>query len=228
MHPLSVSTQFALALPAKNSRIDQIIDSLEQARTVLETEISPNGKVIAWNVDGRDGGIEFASLSNPLERQYVTACVHGTRGDEHGLAWSPDSMNLAFFSNCTPDHKTAIFLVDPASNAAPRLVTSLGGFASALQWSPDGRLLTFLYVESTTHPSGVIFAITPRSGVIGDGEAKIQRIAVVDPARGDIRQLSPANLHVFEYGWSPDSAKLAYIAATPPGENNWWFSELYT
>ena len=40
--------------------------------------------------------------------------------------------------------------------------------------------------------------------------------------------LTPPNLHVFEFDWSPDSKSLAYIAADPPGENNWWVAKLYT
>ena len=39
---------------------------------------------------------------------------------------------------------------------------------------------------------------------------------------------SPANLHVYEFDWSPDSKGLAYVAADPPGENNWWVAKLYT
>ena len=39
---------------------------------------------------------------------------------------------------------------------------------------------------------------------------------------------TPANLHVFEFDWAPDSQSLAYVAADPPGENNWWVAKLYT
>ena len=39
---------------------------------------------------------------------------------------------------------------------------------------------------------------------------------------------SPANLHVYEFDWRPDSMGLAYVAADPPGENNWWVAKLYT
>ena len=42
-------------------------------------------------------------------------------------------------------------------------------------------------------------------------------------------QATPANLHVYEFDWPPDSKGLAYIAAAdPPGENNWWVAKLYT
>ena len=37
----------------------------------------------------------------------------------------------------------------------------------------------------------------------------------------------PRNLHVFEFAWSPASHEITYIAANPPGENNWWVAKLY-
>ena len=40
--------------------------------------------------------------------------------------------------------------------------------------------------------------------------------------------VTPANLHVYEFDWRPDSKGLAYVAADPPGENNWWVAKLYT
>ena len=65
------------------------------------------------------------------------------------------------------------------------------------------------------------------SGVIGVEHVEVQRVATVDSATGQIAQVTPANLHIYEYDWSPDSTKLAYIAATPPGEDNWWTAKLY-
>jgi dipeptidyl aminopeptidase/acylaminoacyl peptidase len=40
--------------------------------------------------------------------------------------------------------------------------------------------------------------------------------------------VTPSNLHVYEFDWRPDSKGLAYVAAEPPGENNWWVAKLYT
>jgi dipeptidyl aminopeptidase/acylaminoacyl peptidase len=226
--PLSVTTlAFSQSQTAHDPRIDQILRSLEQVRTVSEIELSPDGKLIAWNVSD-PGGIELAPVDDPTHNRRISACGGGAVGEEHGLAWSPDSTKLAFFSNCTANHETAIFLADPASNAAPRLLTPLNGFAETLQWAPNGKLLGFLYVEGTPHASGSVFAIKPPSGVIGVGDAEVQRVAAVDLTNGQIRQLSPSSLHVFEYDWSPDSSELAYVAAPPPGERTWWFSKLYT
>ncbi len=43
-----------------------------------------------------------------------------------------------------------------------------------------------------------------------------------------VNQVTPANLHVYEFDWAPDSTRLAYIAAAPPGDDNWYVAQLYT
>jgi dipeptidyl aminopeptidase/acylaminoacyl peptidase len=215
------------AAPARDPRIGAIIQSLEQARAIHETDLSPDGSLIAWNVSDPDGGIEVAPLNDPAHTRHITACATGVKGSEDGLAWSPDSKTLAFFSNCTPDHKTAIFLADPASKTAPHLLAPLNGFAKELQYTPDGKFLSFLYVEGATRPSGALAAMKPPSGVIGVEGLEVQRVAAVDAARGNLSQITPANLHVYEFDWSSDSKNLVYVAAPPPGENNWWVARLY-
>jgi dipeptidyl aminopeptidase/acylaminoacyl peptidase len=42
-----------------------------------------------------------------------------------------------------------------------------------------------------------------------------------------LRPLSPPNLHVYEYDWSPDGKRLAAVAAPPPGDDNWYVAGLY-
>ena len=97
-----------------------------------------------------------------------------------------------------------------------------------MQWSPDGKRLSFLYVEGATRPSGALAAEKPQTGVIGVEGLEVQRVAAVDVGSGQLTQITPEKLHVFEFDWSPDSKKLAYVAAPPPGENNWWVAKLYT
>jgi dipeptidyl aminopeptidase/acylaminoacyl peptidase len=68
----------------------------------------------------------------------------------------------------------------------------------------------------------------PPAGVIGVEGLEIQRIATIETASGAFREVTPTTLHVYEYDWASDSRQFAYIAAAPPGENNWWVAELYT
>ena len=219
------------AAPSHDPRIPQIIHSLEKVKNIRETGVSPDGKLIAWNVSG--DGIQLASLDNPSHPRTITACAAAVKGSEGSLAWSPDSKHLAFFSNCTEDgktgdHKTAIFVADATSTTAPQQLSPLNGFAKSLEYTPNGKSLTFLYVEGATRPSGALAAMKPPSGVIGVEGLEVQRVATVDAASGQLAQITPANLHVYEFNWSPDSTKLAYVAAPPPGENNWWVAKLYT
>jgi dipeptidyl aminopeptidase/acylaminoacyl peptidase len=71
----------------------------------------------------------------------------------------------------------------------------------------------------------------PPSGVIGEDGIEIQRVAMArtDATKPEApEEATPAKLHVFEFDWRPDSKGLAYVAADPPGENNWWVAKLYT
>jgi dipeptidyl aminopeptidase/acylaminoacyl peptidase len=206
-------------------RIPAIIQSLEQVKYIRETQLSPDGSHIAWTVGGE--GIFVAPLSNPANSQHVTACESGMKGEEGGIAWSPDSKSLAFFSSCTTNHKAGIFTDEVGGGDAPVLLTELDGYAKSLTYSPDGKFLSFLYVEGATRPSGALAAMKPPSGVIGVEDVEIQGVATVDASSGNLTLITPGNLHVYEFNWSPDSSKLAYIAATPPGEDNWWTAKLY-
>jgi dipeptidyl aminopeptidase/acylaminoacyl peptidase len=219
----------APAAPAHDPRIGQVIAALSEAKTIRETALSPDGKLIVWSAAGRGGsGIELAPLDNPGAAKRVTACESGARGIESNAVFSPDSKQLAFFSDCTSDHKPAVFLADAAGGSAPHQLAEVNGFAKEMEWSPDGKRLSFLYVEGATRPSGALAAEKPPSGVIGVEGLEVQRVASVDAGSGQLTQITPAKLHVFEFDWSPDSTKLVYVAGPPPGENNWWVAKLYT
>jgi dipeptidyl aminopeptidase/acylaminoacyl peptidase len=217
------------AAPAHDPRIPKIIAALSEAKTIRAAALSPDGKQIVWEAGGRGGSdIELAPLDHPDAAKRITACGNGEKAQESNAVFSPDSKQLAFFSECTSDHKTAVFLADVAGGAAPRRLAELNGFAKEMEWSPDGKRLSFLYVAGATRPSGALAAEKPQTGVIGEEGLEVQRVAAVDVASGQLTQITPAKLHVFEFDWSPDSKKLACVAAPPPGENNWWVAKLYT
>ncbi len=50
---------------------------------------------------------------------------------------------------------------------------------------------------------------------------------MVDVASGNIRQLSPPDMYVYEYDWAPDGKSFAAIAAHGAGDPNWWVAQLY-
>jgi len=226
-----VLAQAPAAAPQKDPRIGQIITQLEAVRAPHQTAISPDSKWVAWVVkpqEGRGSVIEVAPLDNPSATYQITACPEGKQGDENEIAWSPDSKKLAFFSDCNNEHQQGLYLAEPAAKAPAHRLTSFHGYADSPQWSPDGKFIGLLYVEGATRPSGALAAMKPPAGVIGVEGLEIQRVAAVDTTSGNLQRVTPSNLHVYEFNWSPDSKKLAYVAAPPPGENNWWVAKLYT
>jgi dipeptidyl aminopeptidase/acylaminoacyl peptidase len=61
-----------------------------------------------------------------------------------------------------------------------------------------------------------------------DEQIRNQRIAILNIKSGEVRQVSPSNLHVYDYDWSPDDSTFVATAAPGPGDNNWWIAQIYT
>jgi dipeptidyl aminopeptidase/acylaminoacyl peptidase len=198
-----------------------------------QVAISPDGQRLAWVEEAKEGmEIRVAPLDSLKKSHRVTAAAKPEEHCHEGqLAWEPDSRALAFFSDCAqPDTQQDLYLERFDGNPARRL-TELKGYVDAPAFSPDGQRVAFLYVEGATRPAGALAAMKPPAGVIGEDGIEIERVAVarVDTLKPETpEEVTPANLHVYEFDWRPDSKGLAYVAADPPGENNWWVAKLYT
>ncbi len=215
-------------------RIANVISELEKTRIIRQTALSPDGQMIAWVVDGNVGTeIQIAPTADPARARRLTA-GSGAPCIEEYLAWSPDSKELAFTSDCNGGSTSAmdqadVYVATPgAASASPRRLTHLHGGVTSLAFSPDGLYIACLYIEGATRPAGALAPMKPPAGVIGEDGLEIQRVATIEAASGEFRQITPPTLHVYEYDWAPDSGQLAYVAAPPPGENNWWVAQLYT
>jgi dipeptidyl aminopeptidase/acylaminoacyl peptidase len=219
---------------AANAPVDpliaKVIAELEKTRLIRQAALSPDGQTLAWVTDAAAGTeITIASTADPSRSRRLTAGT-GAPCTEEDLAWSPDSKAIAFTSDCNAGATglADVYIAVPnAASAAARRLTHLHGGISSLAFSPDGLHIACLYIEGATRPAGALAPMKPPAGVIGVEGLEIQRIATVETASGEFRAVTPATLHVYEYDWAPDSRQLAYTAAPPPGENNWWVAQLY-
>ena len=113
-----------------------------------------------------------------------------------------------------------------ADGSNPKKITDLKGYAARPRWSHDGKQIAFLYIEGAGG-GGPLMAAPETTGVI-DTAIHNQRIAVLDVTTRQLRQVSPENLHIYDYDWSPDDKTFVATGAPGPGDNNWWIAQIYT
>jgi dipeptidyl aminopeptidase/acylaminoacyl peptidase len=214
---------FALALAA-SAQTAGVFELLDKTILYQDPAISPDGQYVAWT----------ETRSSPWSPEiHIAAVAGGSRpvtvhsSDLQPVqtepSWSPDSTQLAFLS--APSGQPQVWTVSRNGSHAKQW-TQLNGYAAHPRWSHDGRSIAFLYIEGTGG-GGPLNAAPVRTGVI-DEQIRNQRIAILSLRSGEVRQVSPANLHVYDYDWSPDDSTFVATAAPGPGDNNWWIAQLYT
>jgi dipeptidyl aminopeptidase/acylaminoacyl peptidase len=230
-----VPTAFADAptAHATDPRIAHLLDQLGQMQRIGAVALSPDGRQLAWTMTvKRKPVIELADADGRHARALDVGAKLADCG-KRDIAWSPDSRRLAFIADCSHDLTNTkamhndVYLADVAGNAPPRALAELAGYARALAWTKDGKSLGFLYVPGATRHASATAAGKPQVGVIGEEGIEVQRVASLDVAGGTLHELTPASLYAYEFDWSPDGARIAYTAAPPPGDDNWWVNKLY-
>ncbi|MFZ0638356.1 MAG: S9 family peptidase [Candidatus Acidiferrales bacterium] len=217
--------------PKSSPAVQQAIHNMFGVRDISEAVISPDGQRVAWveSLTGKNGApspnsaIYVADWKSSAAPQRITAASAGAPAAEDEVAWSPDSKSIAFFSDAGHAGQSQLYVA--AAGAAPRQLTHIKGDVSAPLWSPDGKTIAFLFIENAPRAAGPLAAETQPEGVIHEVSYE-QRLALVDAATGRLRQISPADMYVYEYDWSPDSTKIVATAAHGNGDNNWWIAEL--
>ncbi len=219
--------------PRSNPALDAATDVLFSVHSFEQTAISPDGTTVAWveALDGNNGvpggntAIYVAGRDAASSPKRITAASGSVARVEGHVAWSPDSKSIAFLSDAAKPGQAQLYVV--AAGGPAKKLTSVVGLLAAPTWSPDGKTIAVLFTENVTRPAGPLAAEPTETGEIKDAFFE-QRLAVVDVATGQLRQLSPSDMHVYEYSWAPDSRRFAVTAAHGNGDNNWWIAQLYS
>ncbi len=207
--------------PVGNPKIDQVVEQLRQVQRFEQVSISPDGQWVTWTQQSSAG---TSSKEIYLQDRTKPESKPKQLGVGEQVAWAPDSSQFAFLADEDATGQRQIF-VARAHGGKPHRISDLKGYVTALQWSPDGKHLAFLYAENGGG-GGPLEAVPAQTGVIGT-DIHNQRITVIGAEGGAIHQESPAHLNVYEYDWSRDGTRFAAIAAPGPADNNWWTAELY-
>lgn len=216
--------------------VDQAIRAMFGVREISEAVISPDGLRVAWveSLPGKNGAPSANSAIYVANRSgvgpaRVTAASGGTAASEKDIAWAPDGKRLVFFSDAGHPGQSQLYVTGfsvDSGPATPRQLTHVKGDVSAPLWSPDGKTIAFLFIENAPRAAGPLAAETRDEGVVG-GKIYEQRLALVDAASGRLRQISPADMYVYEYDWSPESDKIVATAAHGNGDDNWYVAQIY-
>ena len=211
--------------------IENALDSLSQLHQFREVEVSPDASMAAWTEstrvsDGPDGTTTAIWVKDLKDATSAPRRVVEPARAVHGISWSQDG-RLAFVATTDSSGQSQLFIADKPGRAKPRRVTDIQGYIAGPRWSPDGRSIAMVWIAGATRVPGPTEATVADAGVVAS-KIDEQRLAIVNLSTRDVTAVSPADLYVYEFDWSPDSKSLAYLAAPGAGDNNWWVAEIYT
>ncbi|HWZ42522.1 MAG TPA: S9 family peptidase [Candidatus Saccharimonadales bacterium] len=218
---------------SKTSPSGDLVRTLFAAKRFDQAAIAPNGQKVAWVESLTDKGgmpsgksaIYVGEVKPGALPRRISAASATAFYAEGSVAWSPDSRGLAFIST-TDKSGPQLYVADVATGAARKL-TKVKGFLSHPGWSPDGKTVAVLFIENADRAAGPLAAETVQTGVIKDTVTE-QRLTLVDVTTGKLRQISPADMYVYEFDWSPDGRRFVVTAAHGNGDNNWYIAQIYT
>ncbi len=207
--------------------MQQLTEQLGKTVLYGDVALSPDGTHVAWvqsTAASTSKQIYVCETSGNAPAASVKIPISGERTN-FDPAWSPDSKTLVVFSSAGEGEQRQLWSFK-GDGADPKKITNLKGYAARPRWSHDGRQVAFLYIEGASG-GGPLMAAPTTTGVV-DTAIHNQRIVVLDVASGQLRQVSPGNLHIYDYDWSPDDKSFVATAAPGPGDNNWWVAQVYT
>src|SRR5947209_2015824 len=205
---------FLLPMILAAQNMQQLTEQLGKTVLYGDLALSPDGTLLAWvqsTAATTSRQTHIREISGNAPAKTINIPITGERTD-FDPAWSPDSKTLTFFSGAGEKAQRQLWTVK-AGGSELRKVTNLNGYAARARWSHDGKQIAFLYIEGAGG-GGPLMAAPATTGVI-DTAIHNQRIAILDVTTRQLRQVSPENLHIYDYDWSPDDK--TFVATGAPG-----------
>jgi dipeptidyl aminopeptidase/acylaminoacyl peptidase len=213
---ISLFTQAQTSAPSRGAAV---YDSMPHAKTIDEVAISPDGTQLAYVASDE---LSVTSTSGGPVR---TIAVEGKLPIRE-VSWSADSKQVAFIADLPGDAPSAQVWTAALDGSAPVKRAELKGYVQAPRFSPDGSQLAVLFIEGMPRVAGPLQPMTPMAGVV-DEKIYEQRIATIALATNTLTQVTPADLYVYEYDWTPDGQNWVATAAHGSGDANWYVARLY-
>jgi dipeptidyl aminopeptidase/acylaminoacyl peptidase len=201
------------------SRAAAVIDSMPQAKQIDQAAISPDGTQVAYVIGGELAVIPASGgTARPIAVEGKLAL--------RDVSWSRDSGQIAFLADLPGDVPAAQVFTAGLDGGAPVKRAEVKGYAATPSFSPDGSRLALLFIAGMPRVAGPLQPMTPLAGVLGD-EIYEQRLTTIDLATNRLAQVTPTDVYVYEYDWTPDGQGWVATAAHGSGDANWYIAKLY-
>ncbi|MGB5554202.1 MAG: S9 family peptidase [Flavobacteriaceae bacterium] len=215
----------ALQIQAQETKKAITIDDIMQLKSVKETEISPDGKWVAYTVSEMD-----LKKDKSLSRVYIIPITGGDAiaisGKDYSASsprWSPDNKYLSFKASKGEDEKTQVWLSNRLGGDA-EVMTKIPQGVSKYEWSPvDNKLVLVLTdpkPEELTDDKEDDKKAKPY--VIDRRQFKQDYVGYLDRYRDHLYTLVPGDsiptpLTSGDFDdsdpvWSPDGTKIAFVS----------------
>ena len=190
----------------------------------LRPSLSPDGKKVAFSI--------WERVANEQKRQGRIWLVN-TAEAEHGLPephplthgpetansprWSPDGKHIAYIQiTGEGEHERGqLFIMSSDGNDVREICTMPNGVGD-IEWSPDGKYIAFLSLEGK-EPKRDPIVVVP---------ARHIRLWTVNVESDTPVPVTPTNLTIWEYAWSPDSRSFAVYYSEKPDDNGWYAGQV--
>ena len=217
---------------AQATKRPMTIDDMMAIKNVGQVAISPNGSLIVYTLSGWEH-----PAANPAKGDTALGDKHEVRShlwivptdgsrpprqltfSERGESqpqWSPDGSAIAFLSargTAVGDEppRPEIHLLRLDGGEAEKITSAKDG-VTGFSWSPDGRRIAFLSVDSLSKTTDAARKRKDDPQVY-EGDFRLSHVWVVDVATKKENEL----VHTTDFtvrgapSWSPDSRRIAYV-----------------
>lgn len=154
---------------------------------------SPNGKEIAFSIDG-DLMVILASGGD------ASLLASVWNWESWSLEWSPDGNSIAGFAYLEGEHENQLFVVDRATKELTQVTpVNEAEYKEGLDWHPDGDRISYMYYNAENGNG---------SRIVSLGTSSISDLVDMPDPNWDYIGI-----------WGPD--KRYYFLSAPRGESQW-------
>lgn len=198
-------------------------DKIMEYKNVIDTEISSNGKYIAYVV--REPVME-GEKSEYINQIWVAGAdgsfnVQYTRGEKSSNSpqFSPDNQKIAFLSSRKEKNQVWMMRI---MGGEPEMITNAKNGVNSFKWSPDGERIAYIMQDPDTEEEEKMKK-EKRDVILVDQNFKYNHLYVANlksKEEKDAKRLTSGDFHINGFDWSPDGSEIAFSFAPNPKIND--------